>query len=522
MSLKPNELPALEAAERIRTGSLTSEALVSACLERIDETDDSVGAWQWLNADGALAQAREMDRIRKAGKPLGTLHGVPVGVKDIIDTKGIPTECGSPVLAGRKPRRNAFLIDRLNDAGAVMLGKTVTTEFAFMNPARTANPHDATRTPGGSSSGSAASVADCQVPLAIGSQTNGSVVRPASFCGTFGFKPTRGAISVGGMLQTCRSLDQVGVFARTLEDSAALADAVSGHDSRDAKSHSRPKPCILSGCRMDVPVEPTLAWFEPSYFDLLEDGSRQGMEDLIDLLGKQVERIPVPEGFDELIELHRIIQEFELNQSLGNRIRSNQESVSTALIEAVERGSRISEVEYGKAISGKIAAEQYFDVFFWDYDAIIAPSSRGEAPLLAFGTGDPLFCTAWTLCGLPALSMPMLTGSSDLPVGVQLIGMAEQDDRLFRTARWLLDEIIGSIDGKKGRGVMQDGLMKVAVACSATLLFAGFLLGLAYSISTGFAGFWGGLPFWIITLFVLSLAGYDAWDEGIRKLVRRK
>ena len=447
MTVNPNELPALEAAERIKSGTLTSESLVASCLDRIKETDGVIGAWQWLDRSYALDQARELDRLRKFGMPLGALHGVPVGLKDIIDTKGIPTERGTPVFAGRKPRRNASVVDRLQDAGMVVLGKTVTTELAFMNPAGTVNPHDLLRTPGGSSSGSAASVAHFQTPLSVGSQTNGSVVRPASFCGVFGFKPTRGAVSTSGVLATCPHLDQLGVFGRTLEDVAALADAVSGHDSRDTKSHPRPKPRILEGCRQDVPVEPLFAWFEPSYLDRLDDDARQGLEDVVALLGKQVERIPVPDGFELLVEAHRRIQEFELNRCLGDKVRDNREIVSDAMLEAIDRGHKITETEYRDALRLKVGAERYFDVFFWDYDAILAPSAQGEAPPVGAGTGDPVFCTVWTLCGLPALNIPMLSGNSGLPVGVQLIGQAERDDRLFRTARWLLYEIVGGQDG---------------------------------------------------------------------------
>ena len=436
--MQPNELSALEAADRIRSGTLTSESLVASCIERICETDEGLGAWQWLDQAAALDHARELDRLRKFGKPLGALHGVPVGLKDIIDTKGIPTERGSPIFFGRKPRRNAFIVDRLLDAGTVPLGKTVTTELAFMNPAGTVNPHDATRTPGGSSSGSAASVAHLQAPLAIGSQTNGSVIRPASFCGVFGFKPTRGAVSTSGVLETCPHLDQIGVFSRTLEDAAALADAISGHDSRDIKSHPRPKPGILEGCRQDVPVKPAFAWFEPSYFGRLSDDVREGMEEVLDLLGKQVERIPVPDGFELLVDAHGRIQEFELNRCLGGKVRENRELASGALIEVIERGAKVSDADYRQALAVKARAERFFDTFFWDFDAVVAPSAQGEAPPIGSGTGDPVFCTVWTLCGLPALNLPVLSGGAGLPVGVQLIAQAEQDDRLFRTARWLL------------------------------------------------------------------------------------
>ena len=438
VSAGPNVLTALDAAARIKDGSLTSEQLVAACIDQIEETDPDVLAWKWRDSEASLEEARELDRLRRFGKPLGALHGVPVGVKDIIDTEGVPTERGTPLFAGRIPSRNAFLVDRLRDAGTVMLGKTVTTELAFMNPAETRNPHDASRSPGGSSSGSAASVAHFQVPAAIGSQTNGSVIRPASFCGVFGFKPTRGTISTKGVLETCPNLDQVGVFGRTLEDVAALADAISGYDSRDIKSHPRPKPRILDGCRSEVPVEPVFAWFEPGYFGRLADDVRQGLEDVLALLGKQVERIPVPDGFDDLVEVHRRIMEFELFTSLGTSVFDNRGIISSAMLQAVDRGSKVTENEYRDALAAKARAEQYFNLFFRDYDAIIAPSAAGEAPPAEQGTGDPVFCTVWTLCGLPALNVPILSGAAGLPVGLQLIAGRDEDDRLLRTARWLI------------------------------------------------------------------------------------
>ncbi len=442
MTAKPSEMTALQASELIKSGRLTSKSLVESCLERIDETDATLKAWQWLDREKALKQAAELDSIRKFGRTMGALHGIPVGLKDIIDTAGIPTERGSGLFAGRRPRRNAFLVDRLRDAGIVVLGKTVTTELAFMNPARTTNPNDHTKTPGGSSSGSAAAVADSQVPLAIGSQTNGSVIRPAAFCGTVGFKPTRGTISTVGVLETCPNLDQMGVFGRTLEDVAALTDAISGYDSRDRKSYPHPKPRLLEGSRKEVPVEPVFAWFEPRYFDRLADDARQGFEDVIALLGGRVDRIPVPPGFDDMVEIHRRIMEFELNRGLGAKIRQSPDLVSEAMRSAVDRGRSVTETEYRQALDAKARAERYFDAFFVDYDAVLAPSSQGEAPPIEQGgTGDPVFCTVWTLCGLPALSLPVLTGNSGMPVGLQLIARREQDDRLFRTARWLMYEL---------------------------------------------------------------------------------
>ncbi len=237
-----NALPAVEAARKIRQGTLSSVDLVKACLARIDETDGQLKAWAHLDGEHALNQAEEMDSIRRAGRPVGPLHGLPVGLKDIIDTHDFPTERGTPIFSGRKPSNDAALVERLREAGAVILGKTVTTEFAFMHPAGTRNPHDPGYSPGGSSSGSAAAVAAYHVPLAIGTQTNGSVIRPAAFCGTYGFKPTRGVVSRRGVLQTSKSLDQVGVFGRTLEDVALLADVIGGYDPSDPLCYARPRP----------------------------------------------------------------------------------------------------------------------------------------------------------------------------------------------------------------------------------------------------------------------------------------
>jgi Asp-tRNA(Asn)/Glu-tRNA(Gln) amidotransferase A subunit family amidase len=236
MKIKPHELSATQASDLIASGRLKSVDLVQSCLDRIAQTDGEIKAWAYLDAENALEQAAALDRRREAGFATGPLHGLPVGLKDIIDTRDMPTERGTPIFKGRQSEDDARIVEMLREAGAVIMGKTVTTELAFVHANETRNPHNPDRTPGGSSSGSAAAVAAGHVPLAIGTQTNGSVIRPASFCGTFGFKPTRGAIPRTGVLQTSKSLDQIGVFARTLDDVALLTDAISGYDQRDAKA----------------------------------------------------------------------------------------------------------------------------------------------------------------------------------------------------------------------------------------------------------------------------------------------
>lgn len=438
-------LSAVQAADLIRDGRLKSEALVQECIDRIQATDGELGAWAWMDADCALRQAKEMDHIRWHGKPVGALHGVPVGIKDIIDTKGIPTERGSAVCAGRIPRKDAFVIDRLRDAGAVIMGKSVTTEMAFMRPSDTVNPHNMAHSPGGSSSGAAASVAAFQVPLGIGTQTNGSVIRPASFCGVFGFKPSRGLISRTGILRTCQSLDQVGVFARCLEDVAALADAIVGSDSTDPSARLRPQPQMLAGARSEVPIEPSLVWIDAPYHNELPDDARQGLEDVKALLAPRVENIPAPGHFHHLLKTHKIIQDYEIGRNLRRLADDHFQMLSPQLLNVIKSGQQVDRKTYRSALQEKAAAERYFHQFFWDYDAIIAPASLGEAPALVEKiTGDPVCSTVWTLCGLPCLSLPILTGHRGLPIGVQLIGGPEEDDRLLRTAHWVLKALAPS------------------------------------------------------------------------------
>lgn len=437
------QLNAIDAAQRIRDGVISSENLVQACLDRIAETDAGIKAWVHLDPEQALDQARAMDRIRQTGKPIGPLHGVPVGIKDIFDTADMPTECGTPIYKGRKPDNDAAIVSKLKEAGAVILGKTRTTEIAFLHPTITTNPHDPSRTPGGSSSGSAAAVAAGHVPLAIGSQTNGSTIRPASFCGIYGFKPTRGMISRTGCLRTSKSLDQVGVFARTLEDIAVLTDVLTGYDRDDLASYARPKPAVLDGARSEPPVEPDLAWFDLPFADRLDGASLEGFKELTTALGSRIEKLPAPKSFETALKSDIIIHEYEVWHHLKGDLEPGWDLLSDTLKPTLERAKGISKGQYEDAIAMLKGAEDYFEQFFHDYDAVLAPSSAGEAPDISSGTGDPIFCTLWTFAGLPALSLPLLTGSTGLPIGVQLIGSSEGDDRLLRTANWLqrtLDE----------------------------------------------------------------------------------
>lgn len=445
MKVDPSSLTAAQAAREIREGRLSSVDLVKSCLARIEQSDPSIQAWAHLDMDQALEQAAEMDRIRRSGLAVGALHGVPVGIKDIIDTSDMPTRRGSPIFSDRTPGADAAIVDRLRDAGAVIMGKTVTTEFAFLNPSNTRNPHDATRTPGGSSSGSAAAVAAHHVPLAIGTQTNGSVIRPASFCGIYGFKPTSGVISRRGLLQTSVSLDQVGVFARTLEDAALLSDMLAGCDSADPASFKRPRPSMAKGAAQDVPVEPDLALFEMPFHDRLSADARDGLDQIIDVLGGRVTRLRPADTMADLVAVQATIHEYEICQHLAETFTAHWNQISPLLQSTVERGRKISRAQYEDALAVKTSAEAFFSDFFSEFDAIIAPSAAGEAPPLESGTGDPIFCTLWTLAGLPSVTLPLLVGENGLPIGVQLIGPAEKDDRLLRTANWLQTRLAADV-----------------------------------------------------------------------------
>lgn len=441
MKITPYELSAAESLEAMAAGRLTSVQLVQSCLDRIAETDDKIGAWAHLDGEAALAQAAEADRRRKAGYGLGALHGVPVGLKDIIDTADMPTQRGTPVFAGRQPDADARVVELLRQAGAVILGKTVTTELAFMHPSETRNPHNPDHSPGGSSSGSAAAVSALQVPLAVGTQTNGSVIRPASFCGTFGFKPTRGVVPRSGVLETSVTLDQIGGFARTLADVALLTDAIAGYDQRDAASLPWPPPHMAAGVAQDVPVPPDLAWFDLPFNDRLSDAAREGLDAVIEVLGERVLRMTPADTLSNLVAVQARIHEYEFCRHLAETLDGHWDQISDTLKPIVTRGRQIGLTEYEDALAVKASAEKFFADFFLEFDAIIAPAAAGEAPRVGSGTGDPVFCTLWTLAGLPCVTLPLLVGETGLPIGVQLIGAAEKDDRLLRTARWLQDTL---------------------------------------------------------------------------------
>jgi len=429
-----------QCVEHIATGALTSEELAKHSFDLIEKNDSEIGAWASVNKAQTMANANMLDDVRRRGQPLGALHGIPIGLKDIYDTSDFPTCYGSDVYKDRQPTTDCRVVEKLKEAGALIMGKTVTTEFAFMHPSRTCNPHNVLYSPGGSSSGSAASVAAGHVPLSLGSQTNGSVIRPASFCGVYGYKPSAGIVSRNGVLETSATLDHVGVFGRDVADLALLVDTLAGYDKEDSASYLAPKPALLKGYLSDVPVPPTLAWIDMPYADRYTSDAVEGFDELIAELGGTVERLSAPQSFSALLPCHKIIHEYELIRALDGPITDHWDKLSDTIKPTLLAAKEYSDEQYQEALEIRSAAIEWFNEFFKDYDAILTPSAVSEAPLMG-STGDPVCCTVWTLCGLPCLSMPLLEGANGLPIGVQLVGASRQDDRLFRTTRYVLEQL---------------------------------------------------------------------------------
>jgi len=436
-------LSACEARRLIEVGLLTSQQLVEACLERIDELEESIGAWTHLDRELALEQARAADAFRSRGLPTGALHGLPVGIKDIIDTSDFPTENGTVLHQGRTPSTDATLVSLLKEAGAIIVGKTVTTELAVYSPGKTSNPHNIEHTPGGSSSGSAAAVACAMVPLAVGTQTNGSLIRPASYCGVYAFKPSFARISRFGVLKQSSPLDTVGVFARNLEDLALIADVLMRYDGQDSDMKPTAPPCINPVMEQAVPAPPRFAFVRTAKWDQVEQSSKDGFRELIDAVNEKtsgsIDIVTLPTQFDDLYDHHRTVMETDLAQSFAREYNDGKAKLSSVLVEMIERGQKVSTAEYASSIAKRNEYGDILKAIFEDYDAILTPSTSGPAPQGLESTGSPAFSTIWTFCGNPAINLPILQGPNDLPVGVQVVADRGDDARLFRTCRRLLE-----------------------------------------------------------------------------------
>ncbi|MBI4293835.1 MAG: amidase [Betaproteobacteria bacterium] len=417
-----NRLSACEAARKIAAKEITSEQLVRACLARIADRDAQVQAWQHVDAQAAIAQARELDRSASRGP----LHGVPLGVKDIFDTHDMPSEYGCAIYKGNRPGADAGTVAKARHGGMVILGKTVTTELATHVPSRTRNPHNPEHTPGGSSAGSAAAVADAMVPLAIGTQTVGSTIRPASYCGVVGYKPSFNLLSRAGCKVEGDSLDTVGVLARSVPDVACYAGAQT-NDERLVRLSEVDGALKIGICpTFDIGLAKS---------ETLQALERAGKE--LATAGARIAQVALPEAFRPLREAHFTVFMFEMWRSFSDELYRNPQGLDPSLRERCEQGGRISGEAYRKALAIGYACRAMFADVMGDCDVLIAPSAPGEAPRGLASTGDPVFNQIWSFLWTPAVTVPVHRGPNGLPVGLQVCGRIGEDPRTLAAAWWV-------------------------------------------------------------------------------------
>src|SRR5258706_10156283 len=421
-----NELSATEIVRLVSAGETTCEAVVRACLERIGQREPEVGAWHYLNPEQVIAKAREIDK----GGRRGPLIGVPFGIKDIIDSCDMPTEYGSPIYRGHQPKNDATCIALSRKAGGLLLGKTVSTEFANQYPGKTRNPFDPARTPGGSSSGSAAAVGDCMVPLAIGTQTTGSTIRPAAFCGTFGYRPTWGDLRLSGVREAAGSLDTLGLIARSIEDIALYRDVLLGVAPQPVPAHTG--TLRIGFCR-------THLWpqVEPHTQQLFEDAARK-----LSRAGFDVRDADLPADFERLMEAHLAISSFEFSRNFTYEIEHHWEKISPMLREnRLKSGLECTFERYSEARAFVAQCRRAFVPATENYDVLLTASATGEAPVGLATTGNANNCLIWTSLHVPCVTMPVFKGPHGLPVGAQIIGKANGDRALFAAARRIYDAL---------------------------------------------------------------------------------
>ena len=432
-------LGAAQAARALRSGEMSAEDYTKACLARIAAREEEVQAWVHLDPGHALAQARAADDLRREGKGLGPLHGLPVGIKDIIDTADMPTQNGSPVFAGYQPRDDAFCVSALRAAGAIIMGKTVTTELATLTPNKTRNPHNTAHTPGGSSSGSAAAVADRMIPLALGTQTGGSVIRPASFCGIYGLKPTLGLISRRGVTLQAHTLDTVGVYGRSLEDLALIADALSAHDPDDPVSYPRGRTSLSQILAGTVPAPPLFAFCRTPAWEQADAATREAFETFAARLGDRVQEVALP--LEDAFSRHQpAVQAAENAAYYGPLLARAPQAISPGLTARIEAGAKVPAKDYITAVNARETHYAAVEQVLQRHAAILTPASPGPAPKGLGSTGSPIFNGVWTYLGVPCVTLPLLEADG-MPFGVQLVGMRRDEGRLLRTARWLVEHV---------------------------------------------------------------------------------
>jgi len=423
MSTALHTLSATEARTLLAKRAISAEELVRACLARIEEREPEVAAWTYLDPELALAQARARDRAVREGQVEGLIDGIPVGIKDICDTEDMPTEYGSRARLGHRPAIDAVCVAQTRAAGGIILGKTVTTEFAARYPGKTSNPHDGRRTPGGSSSGSAAAVADHMVPLAIGTQTGGSVLRPASFCGVFGYKPTFGHLSFEGVHHGAENFDTLGCMARTLDDIRLFRDVLMGFGQR-GRARQVPKTLRIALCR-------TAKWeeAEATTRTLVDDAARKlGGE------GVAVEELVLPAAFSEIYTLTQKLFAVEYARAVTPERRRTPDALSSAVQTMFKNAAAVTPEVYMESLARIDALRVAIDPLLAPYDVVLTPSAGGEAPMGHASTGPTTFTIVWQALNLPSITLPALTGPNGLPVGLQLVGKRHRDPDLLDAA----------------------------------------------------------------------------------------
>ncbi len=429
-----------ELAEKIKSGQLSSVEVCEKYIDRIKKFEKDVKAWAHFDKKVLLEKATEADEHRRAGKPTGSLHGVPIAVKDIIGTVDMPTECGTVIRKGKSFSQNAEIIDLLHASGAIVMGKTATSELAYLGPPTTTNPHDKNRTPGGSSSGSAASVASFMAPASIGSQTGGSVIRPASYCGVVGYKPSYGLISRNGVLRTSYSLDQIGMFGRKVEDVAMLAKVLIKKDKYDAATIHFSTENILTETKKGPIFEPKFIFYKTDHWKIIDKKSRESFEYFIKSFKKNIEIFDTPSYFKDIHKHHQIIHETDLANNFSVYYKKFKKKLSKYMQDAISNGNKYTAKEYAEAIDFMKRSYESYEEVFEDYHGVLSPSSPGVAPKGLKSTGTAEFNKVWSYLGTPCISLPLLEGENNLPLGVQLIGNKYDDHRFLGVAKWLEKE----------------------------------------------------------------------------------
>ena len=431
-------LSALELSNLLFKGDIKAEDLAKSYLKRIEKFDNDVKAWAFFDPNFILKKASECDNLKNIGRPLGPLHGLPIAIKDIFGTDEMPTECGTVLRKKKYSKGDSTVVSLLKSSGAYVMGKTVTTEFAYFDPGKTTNPHDHSRTPGGSSSGSAAAVASFMTPVAIGSQTNGSIIRPASYCGVIGYKPSYGLISRNGVLRQSFLLDHVGIFSRTVDDLAFISQEIIKRDTEDRSTVSFASGNFLNIAKEDPPFDPRFIFFKTDMWKNLDKENIKIFEKFIKEQGPNVEIHDTPSYFKDIMKYHKIIHETDMAYAFSDYYKNSKNKLGKELVKAIERGQNYKSKDYVEAVENRDYFYKIFSEVFNDYHAILTPAASGVAPKGLKSTGSPEFSTIWTFLGMPSISLPLLSGSNNLPLGVQLVGEKFDDARLMRTANWIM------------------------------------------------------------------------------------